>query len=114
MGRFVVVEIGAVVRGSLSASWFAGVFSVGGWVEEGVSNVTPDFEGTVDLGRPEIVGAGSSSPSAALRDNWRAKSEACHHSRNLRAKMEVGSRILRLESRRGYTVCVSVLGDSSD
>lgn len=47
------------------------------------------------------MGGGRSRPSAALRESWRAKSDACHHSRNLSAKMEVGRRILRLERRRG-------------
>lgn len=51
--------------------------------------------------RPEIRGGGSSRPSAALRESWRAKSEACHHSRNFSAKMEVGRSTLRLERRRG-------------
>ena len=51
--------------------------------------------------RPETTGGGSSRPSAALRESWRAKSDACHHSRNFSAKMEVGRRIFRLESRRG-------------
>ena len=51
--------------------------------------------------KPAVTGGGRSSPSAAFFDSWRAKSEACHHSRNLSAKMEVGRRILRLDSRRG-------------
>lgn len=55
----------------------------------------------VGLGKPAVTGGGRSIPSAAFFDSWRAKSEACHHSRNLRAKMEVGRRILRLDSRRG-------------
>lgn len=46
-------------------------------------------------------GGGRLRPSAVLRDSCRAKSEACHHSRNLRANIEVGRRILRLESNRG-------------
>ena len=40
--------------------------------------------------RPDVTGGGSSIPSAALRDSCRAKSDACHHSRNLSAKMEAG------------------------
>lgn len=62
------------------------------------------------LGTPLMVGGGSSSPSFAFRDSWRAKSEACHHSRNLRAKMDVGRSMRRLESKRGYTVCVIIRG----
>lgn len=52
-------------------------------------------------GRPEMRGGGKSRPSAALRDNCREKSEACHHSRNLSANIEAGSRIFRLDKRRG-------------
>lgn len=52
-------------------------------------------------GRPETRGGGSSRPSTALRESWRAKSEACHHSKNFSAKIEVGSRTLRLERMRG-------------
>ena len=53
------------------------------------------------FGRPDMKGGGSSSPSVAFFDNCRAKSDACHHSRNLSANMEVGRRIFRLESSRG-------------
>ena len=68
--------------------------------EEVVSTVFLVWD-DVDGGRPEIVGGGRSSPSAALRVSCRAKSEACHHSRNFKAKMEVGRRILRLDRSRG-------------
>lgn len=61
-------------------------------------------------GRPVTIGGGNSSPSAAFRESCRAKSEACHHSRNLRANMEVGRRMLREESNRGPTTWVIVLG----
>lgn len=67
------------------------------------------FDGA-GAGRPDMIGGGSSSPSAALRESCRAKSEACHHSRNLSAKMEVGRRILRLDSRRGMMSAVIVRG----
>lgn len=63
-----------------------------------------DFEGDrFDLGvlRPEMRGGGRSRSSEVLRDSCLAKSEACHHSRNLRANIVVGRRILRLESNRG-------------
>ena len=53
------------------------------------------------MGRPEITGGGKSRPSAAFLESWRAKSDACHHSRNFRAKIDVGRRILRLERSRG-------------
>lgn len=59
---------------------------------------------------PDTIGGGRSSPSAALRDNCLAKSEACHHSRNLRANMEVGRRSRRLENKRGYMTEAKVMG----
>lgn len=62
------------------------------------------------VGNPDMTGGGSSSPSVAFFDNCRAKSDACHHSKNFSANIEVGRRILRLESRRGYTTEVKVLG----
>ena len=57
-----------------------------------------------------MIGGGRSRPSAAFRDSCRAKSDACHHSRNLRAKIDVGRRILRLESNRGPIVIARVRG----
>jgi len=51
-----------------------------------------------------------SSPSTAFLESCLAKSEACHHSRNFRANIEVGRRIFRLESSRGYTICIIVRG----
>jgi hypothetical protein len=61
-------------------------------------------------GRPEMIGGGRSRPSVAFLESCLAKSEACHHSRNLRAKIEVGRRILRLDRSRGYTTVVKVRG----
>ena len=52
-------------------------------------------------GRPEMTGGGKSRPSAAFLESWRAKSDACHHSRNFKAKIDVGRSILRLERSRG-------------
>lgn len=57
--------------------------------------------GSFFSGRPEIIGGGRSRPSAAFRDSWRAKSEACHHSRNLSAKILVGSSTLRPDNSLG-------------
>lgn len=55
-----------------------------------------------EVGRgPEMTGGGNSSDSVALRDSWREKSEACHHSRNLRRKTLVGRRRRREDRRRG-------------
>lgn len=59
---------------------------------------------------PEIIGGGSTKPSAALRESCLAKSDACHHSKNLRAKIDVGSRIFKLDSRRGTIVVARVRG----
>ena len=52
-------------------------------------------------GSPEITGGGMSRPSAAFLESWRAKSDACHHSRNFKAKIDVGRSTLRLERSRG-------------
>ena len=52
-------------------------------------------------GRPEMTGGGKSRPSAAFLESWRAKSDACHHSRNFKANIDVGRSILRLERSRG-------------
>lgn len=41
---------------------------------------------------PETTGAGRSSASVALRASCREKSLACHHSKNLSAKIDAGSR----------------------
>lgn len=106
MGREVVVERGGVFRivfaraemGLLSAATAA---SFAFWVDLALGD-----EGV----GPEMMGAGRSRPSVALRESWRAKSEACHHSRNFRAKIEVGRRRLREVRRRGYTACVNVRG----
>lgn len=104
MGRFVVAETGGL---DFCLSSFTSVASLSrSFSSSVVANVTPDLEGVVEaaagvFGIPEMVGAGNSSPSAALRDSCLAKSDACHHSKNLRAKIEVGRRIFRLDSRRG-------------
>lgn len=39
----------------------------------------------------DIIGGGNSNPSVAFLDNCRAKSLACHHSKNFNAKILVGS-----------------------
>lgn len=56
------------------------------------------------------MGGGSSIFSAAFLESCRAKSEACHHSRNLSANILVGSSIRRLDNNRGYTVLAIFLG----
>ena len=57
-----------------------------------------------------MTGGGRLRFSVAFRESCRAKSDACHHSRNLRAKMDVGRRRLRLERRRGMIAAEKVLG----
>lgn len=52
--------------------------------------------------------------AAVLADSCRAKSEACHHSRNLRKKMDVGRRILRLSRRRGRMRRARTVGERRD
>lgn len=39
----------------------------------------------------DMMGGGNSNPSVAFRDSCRAKSLACHHSKNFNAKILVGS-----------------------
>ena len=69
-----------------------------------------DFEGRAFWGRLGRIGGGSSMFSAAFRDSCLAKSDACHHSKNLSAKMLVGSRILIELSNLGVTVLAIFLG----
>ena len=66
--------------------------------ERGSASEVEHFE---VINEPEIMGGGNSRFSAALRDNWRAKSDACHHSRNLSAKILVGNSTLRLDKSLG-------------
>src|ERR1700710_329551 len=54
--------------------------------------------------RPDMTGGGNSIPSAAFLDNCLAKSDACHHSKNLSAKMLVGKRIFKLPKNLGPKV----------
>ena len=71
---------------------------------------TDGFDFEVGYGRPDMMGGGRLRPSVAFRDSCLAKSEACHHSRNLRANMEVGSRIFKLEKRFGTIVVAKIRG----
>lgn len=129
IGRKVVDDIGGV-----------GLFRFGGWVGEDVGggcdwvcgggeardtvsviaggwedgdeafDVCEIDRGGGRVGRPETMGGGRSKPSAAFLESCRAKSEACHHSRNFNANMEVGRSIFKLESRRGYIIDTKVEG----
>ena len=113
IGRRVLDDRGGVGRlwgGGEGGGWVVGLVretvfvegGVGEWVdEEARDRLWFGGGGTALVGRPEMMGGGRSRPSAALRESWRAKSEACHHSRNLSAKMEAGRRIFRLDSKRG-------------
>lgn len=62
-------------------------------------------------GREGNIGGGRSMFSAAFLDNCRAKSEACHHSKNLSAKMLVGKRIFSELRSRGVTLRAIFLGE---
>lgn len=64
-----------------------------GEVGDAVSGFDEDagLEGVVAEGVYEMIGGGSSNPSVAFLDNCLAKSLACHHSKNLSAKILVGS-----------------------
>lgn len=100
IGRRDLASMGDLRFGFGDSLSFSGSLLEGDVADEASLSV-PDPGCFEERSRPETMGGGSSRPSAALRESWRAKSEACHHSRNLRAKMEAGRRILRLESRRG-------------
>ena len=52
--------------------------------------------------------------SAAFLDSCRAKSEACHHSRNLSAKILVGRRIFSELNKRGSMLLAMFLGEKID
>ena len=94
MRRYVVDEIGA-----LSSAFFRSCCSL----RESLASLFA-FLIWVFKVIPEITGGGSSSPSAAFLLNCLEKSLACHHSKNFRAKILVGSKILRLDSSLGYNV----------
>ena len=98
MGRYVVDEIGAGAFFSSVAAFSADFFS---------ESATAFLR--VPLIRPEIIGGGSSRPSAAFRDSCLAKSDACHHSRNFSANIDVGSKNRREDRSLGPTTCVIVL-----
>ena len=83
----------------------AGLLAAEGGFRPAVA-VLGDFFG----GRPEITGGGRSRPSAAFRDSCLAKSLACHHSKNFRAKMLVGKRNLKLDNNFGYSTRPIVAG----
>ena len=100
MGRCVILDIGGP---AMPESRLIADFS--GWSFSLCSLGFDDARGT---GRPEMVGGGSSKPSFDRRDNCRAKSELYHHSKNFRAKIEVGRNIFRLPKTRGRIVSVMI------
>lgn len=118
MGRWEVEEMGGVGLDAGAERGCGGSGAAMAAAEEGeeretvllgriVGFVGLFFSGFVEgsgceAGRPVTSGGERSSPSVTLRESWRAKSEAYHHSRNLRAKMEVGRRSLRAGRRREY------------
>lgn len=120
IGRSVVEDIGGLGLVGLEGRFDAGVGGDDGWAcdagedrdtvlvvvdrgdnEAGAFGFSEVGNGGGLAGRPEITGGGMSSPSAAFLESWRAKSDACHHSRNFKAKIDVGRSILRLERSRG-------------
>lgn len=107
MGRRVIEEIGGSMRWVLSEDEEVG---------RGFSKASVGLDGCclAEGGREGSIGGGRSIFSAAFRDNCRAKSEACHHSRNLRAKMLVGSNIFNELKSRGCTLRTRFLGESID
>lgn len=56
-------------------------------------------------GMPDTTGAGRLRASVALRASCREKSLACHHSRNLSAKMDAGRRSFNERRNCGYRTC---------
>ena len=59
---------------------------------------------------PATIGGGKFKFSVAFLESCVAKSEACHHSRNLSAKIEVGSRSRSAESSFGMTTVAIATG----
>lgn len=102
MGRRDIEDIGGSIRCGCSEA------------EDNGLSVCFSALGAVDDGNEGKTGGGSSMFSAAFLDNCLAKSLACHHSRNLRAKMLVGSRIFSELSRRGCTVRARFLGEKRE
>src|ERR1700753_3584746 len=101
MGNSVVLAIGGVALRCTSFSLLM----------DFPSEPVTSIEGVLDsvgAGSPVTTGGGNSNPSAALRDSCRAKSDACHHSRNLSAKIEVGRRIWSEDAILGPITCVTV------
>jgi hypothetical protein len=79
------------------------------------SNSFTPGSGIASLGEGGFTatGGGSSIEAADFADNCRAKSEAYHHSRNLRMKMEVGRSTFN-ESRSLGRMRVKIDGEKSD
>lgn len=107
MGRRVEEDIGGSMRCGLSVRADGSyIFSETCFWLESICFAVGGNEGR--------MGGGRSMFSAAFLDNWRAKSDACHHSRNLRANMLVGKRILRELNSRGCTVRARFRGEKSE
>jgi hypothetical protein len=104
IGRSVVEDIGGSIRGVLSEDA----------VERGCFSSESTSFRLVAGGRDGNIGGGSSIFSAAFLDNCRAKSEACHHSKNLSANMLVGSSIFSELNSLGCTLLAMFLGEKID
>ena len=95
-----VVAMGGVIVGLRDLG-----FSGSDVLEASCSATALEFSGG---GSPVITGGGSSRPSFAFRDSWRAKSDACHHSKNLSANIDVGNRIFSDVASRGPMTWVMI------
>jgi len=107
IGRSEVLEIGGDVLRD-SGAFCGEVEDVFLSLPEGSLIFTPKRD------NPETIGGGNSKPSEAFLESWRAKSEACHHSRNLRKNMLVGSSTFKLLSSLGYSTAARYRGLKKD
>lgn len=107
MGRRVVEDIGGSIRWGLSDKDDAG---------RAFSEDSACFDDCcfAEGGRDGSIGGGRSMFSAAFLDSCRAKSEACHHSRNLSAKILVGRSIFSELNNRGSMLLAMFLGEKMD
>ena len=124
MGEAVGVVIGATQMGQRFEVGGLGTVRMGRRVMEDIGglvgcgfSIDPVCfeEGCVEEdGREGSMGGGRSIFSAAFLDSCLAKSEACHHSRNLRAKMLVGRSMRSELSSLGCTLLAMFRGEKME
>jgi hypothetical protein len=128
MGRYVVALMGGLVSERAESRLLCGEEEVCFSEEEEVLLELLVAEETLfDFGRvfvgdfvvdevlaPAMMGGGNSNPSWVFRESCRAKSELCHHSRNLSAKIDVGRSNLKLDKSWGYSTLARILGFSRE